>query len=292
MMGSGELDDRRSISWNSDVTTTTTTTTGDDDEDDDEHMMMMNSSSLSPSSCSNEAGNAGGGGGGTSGPSSSSAEISFTIGPTEATPYSCQFCEKAFPRLSYLKKHEQVRPDYFLMASFGSSYFFDSSYKNIMLNLQSHSDLMPFRCDFCQRLFKHKRSRDRHVKLHTGDKKYRCPHCESAFSRSDHLKIHLKTHDHQKPYQCVVCNRGYNTAAALTSHMQNHKKEQMLNNNNNNNSNSNSSAHSPAGSVVAVGAAASGQFRCLQCNGTFHTGEELQVGFSNAKLLKGSAGSN
>ncbi|GBP75674.1 Zinc finger protein 423 [Eumeta japonica] len=43
---------------------------------------------------------------------------------------------------------------------------------------------MPFRCEFCSRLFKHKRSRDRHVKLHTGDRKYRCTHCEAAFSRS------------------------------------------------------------------------------------------------------------
>jgi len=51
------------------------------------------------------------------------------------------------------------------------------------LFFQSHSEEMPFQCDFCQRLFKHKRSRDRHVKLHTGDRKYRCVHCESAFSR-------------------------------------------------------------------------------------------------------------
>lgn len=91
-------------------------------------------------------------------------------------------------------------------------------------SFQIHSDQMPFRCDYCQRLFKHKRSRDRHVKLHTGDRKYRCTQCESAFSRSDHLKIHMKTHDNGKPYQCAVCNRGYNTAAALSSHMQNHKK--------------------------------------------------------------------
>jgi hypothetical protein len=49
--------------------------------------------------------------------------------------------------------------------------------------LQTHSDQMPFRCEFCSRLFKHKRSRDRHIKLHTGDKKYRCTHCEAAFSR-------------------------------------------------------------------------------------------------------------
>uniref|UniRef100_A0AAG5DHJ9 C2H2-type domain-containing protein n=1 Tax=Anopheles atroparvus TaxID=41427 RepID=A0AAG5DHJ9_ANOAO len=87
---------------------------------------------------------------------------------------------------------------------------------------------MPFKCDYCARLFKHKRSRDRHTKLHTGDRRYRCLHCEAAFSRSDHLKIHMKTHDNQKPFQCTICNRGYNTAAALTSHMQNHKKQLAL----------------------------------------------------------------
>ncbi|CAH0405359.1 unnamed protein product [Chilo suppressalis] len=124
------------------------------------------------------------------------AEPPFTLGATEHTPYQCQFCDKAFPKLSYLKKHEQT-----------------------------HSDQMPFRCEFCSRLFKHKRSRDRHVKLHTGDRKYRCAHCPAAFSRSDHLKIHMKTHDNQKPFQCTVCNRGYNTAAALTSHMQGHKRD-------------------------------------------------------------------
>ncbi|XP_045536687.1 zinc finger protein 423 homolog [Papilio machaon] len=123
-------------------------------------------------------------------------EPPYTLGATEHTPYQCPFCDKAFPRHFYLKKHEQT-----------------------------HSDQMPFRCEFCSRLFKHKRSRDRHVKLHTGDRKYRCAHCESAFSRSDHLKIHMKTHDNQKPFQCTVCNRGYNTAAALTSHMQGHKRD-------------------------------------------------------------------
>lgn len=123
------------------------------------------------------------------------SELSFTVGVTDGTPHACRFCDKAFPRHSYLKKHEQT-----------------------------HADCMPFRCEYCRRLFKHKRSRDRHIKLHTGDKKYKCSQCDAAFSRSDHLKIHMKTHDNQKPFQCTVCNRGYNTAAALTSHMQNHKR--------------------------------------------------------------------
>lgn len=36
------------------------------------------------------------------------SELAFTVGVTEGTPYACSFCDKAFPRLSYLKKHEQV----------------------------------------------------------------------------------------------------------------------------------------------------------------------------------------
>lgn len=47
--------------------------------------------------------------GGPASASCSDSELSFTIGVTEATPYACHFCDKAFPRLSYLKRHEQVR---------------------------------------------------------------------------------------------------------------------------------------------------------------------------------------
>ncbi|KAG5322713.1 ZN423 protein, partial [Pseudoatta argentina] len=131
-------------------------------------------------------------------PSEPEVDVDVSVNPdgnNPAAPYPCQFCDKTFPRLSYLKKHEQ-----------------------------SHGDQMPYRCSWCNRLFKHKRSRDRHVKLHTGDRRYRCSKCEAAFSRSDHLKIHLKTHDTQRPYQCTACTRGYSSAAALTSHMQSHKK--------------------------------------------------------------------
>lgn len=122
-------------------------------------------------------------------------QLPFSIGVCETNPYGCPHCEKAFPRHSYLKLHEQ-----------------------------EHGELMPFRCSYCSRLFRHKRSRDRHIKLHTGDKKYKCSQCDAAFARSDHLKSHLRTHDTGKPFKCTVCNRGYTTAAALSSHMYSHRK--------------------------------------------------------------------
>ncbi|EAT37714.1 AAEL010310-PA, partial [Aedes aegypti] len=164
--------------------------------------------------------------------------------------YRCQFCDKTFPRLGYLKKHEQVSLKFCwitICMQMGKGYLYIKSMKiarsfapplfygiplgtlfGSSMQRLSHTEHMPFKCEYCARLFKHKRSRDRHTKLHTGDRRYRCPHCEAAFSRSDHLKIHMKTHDNQKPFQCTICNRGYNTAAALTSHMQNHKKQIAL----------------------------------------------------------------
>ncbi|GBN70072.1 hypothetical protein AVEN_156702-1 [Araneus ventricosus] len=41
--------------------------------------------------------------------SDADADLSFTIGVTENTPYACHYCDKAFPRQSYLKRHEQAR---------------------------------------------------------------------------------------------------------------------------------------------------------------------------------------
>ena len=43
---------------------------------------------------------------GKSPPSLPIMDSSYTYDPSD--PYQCQFCDKAFPRLSYLKRHEQV----------------------------------------------------------------------------------------------------------------------------------------------------------------------------------------
>ncbi|XP_071490545.1 zinc finger protein 423-like [Diadema antillarum] len=120
--------------------------------------------------------------------------VSVVGGPL---PYPCQYCDKSFSRLRFLKLHEQT-----------------------------HRDKLRFECTYCARLFKHKRSLDRHVKLHTGFKKYHCPYCEAAYARSDHLKTHIQTHikgtvKKQGPaslHICPTCDRGFLTNRALVLH--------------------------------------------------------------------------
>ncbi|XP_076260817.1 uncharacterized protein LOC143196830 isoform X1 [Rhynchophorus ferrugineus] len=82
-----------------------------------------------------------------------------------------------------------------------------------------------FLCKYCPREFKHKRSRDRHIKLHTGDKKYKCIRCESAFARSDHLKIHLKTHEMRKASEPNRFGKSSTNSSALSFPKQICKKE-------------------------------------------------------------------
>ncbi|EDL87519.1 zinc finger protein 423, isoform CRA_b [Rattus norvegicus] len=125
-------------------------------------------------------------------------------------PYPCQFCDKSFIRLSYLKRHEQI-----------------------------HSDKLPFKCTFCSRLFKHKRSRDRHIKLHTGDKKYHCHECESekeakkddfmcdycedTFSQTEELEKHVLTLHPQlsekADLQCIHCPEVFVDESTLLAHI-------------------------------------------------------------------------
>jgi hypothetical protein len=82
--------------------------------------------------------------------------------------------------------------------------------------------LLMFKCRVCGKAFKHRRSLNRHVKLHSGEKNFKCPYCSTAFARSDHLKAHIRTHNNSKPYRCSVCQCGYSTQAALKVHIAHH----------------------------------------------------------------------
>lgn len=82
-----------------------------------------------------------------------------------AKALSCVYCGKAFPYLSYLKRH-----------------------------LANHTGERPHRCAQCGRSFVRRSHLVRHQQVHTGEKPYDCALCGRSFARLSHLDRHLSTH--------------------------------------------------------------------------------------------------
>ncbi|KAH9817946.1 hypothetical protein DFH28DRAFT_1123881 [Melampsora americana] len=61
------------------------------------------------------------------------------------------------------------------------------------LNRNYHSNQIPdkkHKCEFCSQAFARRHDRDRHERMHTGEKPYVCQECSKGFMRSDALNRH------------------------------------------------------------------------------------------------------
>uniref|UniRef100_A0A8C0J3G9 Zinc finger protein 646 n=1 Tax=Chelonoidis abingdonii TaxID=106734 RepID=A0A8C0J3G9_CHEAB len=154
------------------------------------------------------------------------------VGVTQAPlgPFQCLVCPKQFPTPSALKNHGRVHTKKrFECSECGKAY---RASRDLVQHLWRHQaeaeagatpgtnglvDQRPYKCDRCERTYRHAGSLLHHKKVHTTGL-YRCPACLKEFHNLLALTYHLRTHSDKKGRRCPDCGQAFRTSSRLASH--------------------------------------------------------------------------
>ncbi|KAH7974827.1 hypothetical protein HPB49_020189 [Dermacentor silvarum] len=63
----------------------------------------------------------------------------------------------------------------------------------------------PCKCSYCDKVFDHKGSMDKHLRTHTGERPFPCQLCPMKFTQKQSVVRHMRTHTGEKPFHCCFC---------------------------------------------------------------------------------------
>ncbi|XP_051966496.1 zinc finger and BTB domain-containing protein 16-A [Xyrauchen texanus] len=85
----------------------------------------------------------------------------------------------------------------------------------------SGSEVMTFRCTFCGRGGRERRSL-RSLRRGLGEKPYQCKQCSKRFSLKHQLDTHHRVHTGEKPFECRLCGQRSRDYSAMIKHLRTH----------------------------------------------------------------------
>ena len=80
-------------------------------------------------------------------------------------------------------------------------------------------------CIFCGKCFLKKSHKQRHERIHTGEKPFECKFCEKRFVEKFNMKTHEMIHLDEKPFHCKTCLRAFTTLKLLKYHENVHRNK-------------------------------------------------------------------
>ncbi|XP_066254698.1 zinc finger protein ZFP2-like isoform X10 [Euwallacea similis] len=144
-------------------------------------------------------------------------EESFTIVKTEVG-YPCPYCSKPFMQRCKLKNHLIIhsaeRPWRCQVCdkTFKHKRVLDYHEKTV------HGDPQNYPCDICGKIFSNKRNCVVHRNRHTKEYTVKCQECGKAFLGNFYLKKHMIVHSEERPHQCPACGKRFKHQRVLDYH--------------------------------------------------------------------------
>ena len=135
---------------------------------------------------------------------------------------TCGYCCQDFTEQNMLKGHlRRVHSDHLYVEPDKAN---KSTKQAAQLKQKGHGEktdkntTKTFKCNYCDKTFPHQYILNRHIPVHTDERKYSCDICGKAFRQASTLCRHKVIHFNLQQFKCKVCDKGFNRSSTLLAH--------------------------------------------------------------------------
>ncbi|XP_060726877.1 zinc finger protein ZFAT-like isoform X1 [Tachysurus vachellii] len=122
----------------------------------------------------------------------------------------CRFCKKKYSDVKNLLKHIRESHDM-------EDGKVKDSYNKYRLQTREGKRQLLYDCHVCDRKFKYKLERDRHLMVHGSNRPYGCELCDHGSTKFQALQAHVRKHPFV--YMCSVCQQKFVSTVRLKLHL-------------------------------------------------------------------------